>query len=320
MGASVSSNVQKQMASLSNKTTNSCRIGGASNVVKIDHTTFDPPEWCKDEGATFEINQGAALDATCVMKTQQTGVADLLSKLNSKTITGLGFNFSQDYQQNMTNISSYLDQQCNEAAVKNVVNIDNSSIHLCKNNIIQKATAKDICRINALQKTTAKIYQQSKSDSEGGSIFGVLFGSGSNMIIFIIVLVLLAAAGFGIKYMLNKNSEDEETESEEQTGGFRYYPLFSIVIIIISVIVFIIIGFGMSKCSSIQIDTDAEPCCQSNDDPDNFVIQTRYDESFILPLNQHNLNENSSQSEINESFKLPLNQYVLIDRNTYQNI
>ena len=144
MGGSASTNIQKDVLDLAEKTIQSCPAGGVQNIVDISGGKINAPAYCAQIGkSSFTINQGASLDAKCVIGAQQSGLANLLTKINSKTLAGLGISVSTNVNDNETAISQYLNQKCGKAHVANYADITNEQITACDNNIIQNGSAKE---------------------------------------------------------------------------------------------------------------------------------------------------------------------------------
>lgn len=273
MGASASSNLQEESTNAISNTFQTCATGGVTDITNISGIKYRAPKGCVNP--KFTIDQAATLDAKCVLGAIQKNTADLLSKVDSKTVAGLGISVSSDVQKNASNIEAYLKQKCDEKAVGNITNLTNSSISgICDFNIIQNGTAKEICDINATQDLISKISQKSTPDTEGGSIIGDLFGSGSNFKVFLFIVLLLAIlSGIGFYFYKKQEktgkvgplSEDIPLDDMLFTGGysdffsdnatnnswldkFRKSSLFYIVTILVIVIaIFLSMGWANSK-------------------------------------------------------------------------
>lgn len=222
MGASSSTNKQTIQNNIIDSAVAQCKPVSASNSINLSGINFNPPADCPG-GSNFNVSQASSVDATCLIGQLLSQAAQSTSSLDANAKAGLGFSVSTNVSETANNISSYVNSQCSGVSSSNMANISDTNIQSCNFVITQDATAQESCQINQTQNVISSIAAAASASSQGGSIWGDLFGGGSSVITVIIVVVIvliLISAGVGIfMHMKNKKAEEGDGESVEGEDG-----------------------------------------------------------------------------------------------------
>lgn len=226
MGATVSTDVQRDITNVMNKAYNSCGTVSSATQADISGVTFNCLPNCPNP-CTFEMDQTAAVEATCLIQNMQQGVAQVLSKQKAKTKAkwNLGWTISSNWKETDTNITNYLNNQCANASANVDAKITDTKITACGFKFVQGATAKQSCQINTIQNALANITSDQTSDVEGGGLSLPFLGG----LIAIVVVVAIVGAVAGIIYKKKKGKKGKakkktktasptETAQEESPG------------------------------------------------------------------------------------------------------
>ena len=251
MGASVTTNAQTLENNLITQSVQSCPPVSGSNVINWTGVNVDIPPQCP-AGSRVNINQAAVVDANCVLSSLQDSAAETAQKLNADAQAGLGFAVSTNVANTKNNISQYTTQTCAGTSTSNTVDFKDVNIKACDLTVTQNATANVACQINAVQDQISKISSNLSGSTQGGSIFGNLFGLGrigSIIIIIIVVIVILVIVILLIKFLgSSKSVNPDAIELAELAGGS--YDSNKPYIILIVVILLIVVVFMVNQSST----------------------------------------------------------------------
>ncbi|XWV24861.1 hypothetical protein QJ856_gp0922 [Tupanvirus deep ocean] len=268
MGASASVTQQEVQNTMITNATNSCGAANASNVINISGVDYSQPPGCPANSG-FNINQAASVDANCLIQQMINQAADTTYNLNTSTKAGLGFSVS-DTQSDINNTyTTNINNSCDGLNDTNYLNMNDVKIQACNFVVTQNATAKSQCQINSAQNQIAHVAGAVTTNTQGGSLFGDLFGNFSFGKVIVVLVVLVVV--FGIGYWLfsrsrkNKNKTGSNVDMDDmgsdedlsQDGGFlnlfidsgsinakiqRNKPYIILIIVVLLVLVVFIVN------------------------------------------------------------------------------
>ncbi|XWV26109.1 myristoylated membrane protein [Tupanvirus soda lake] len=270
MGASASVTQQEVKNTMITNATNSCGADNASNVINISGVNYSQPPGCP-AGSGFNINQAASVDANCLIQQLVSQAANTTYNLNTSTKAGLGFSVS-DTQSDINNTyTTNINNSCAGLNDTNYVNMSDVNVEACNFVVTQNATAKSQCQINSAQNQVATVAGAVTTNTQGGSLFGDLFGNfsfGKVIVVIVVIVVLFVVIGVGYRFYSNSkknkntgsNIDTDDTGTDDdltQDGGFlslfidsgslnakiqRNKPYIILIIVVLLVLVVFIVN------------------------------------------------------------------------------
>jgi regulator of replication initiation timing len=191
MGGGGSKNVSKQVTEAFNIAYNSCGPVTSNNYIDIEKTEITQPVDCP-LGSKIEINQNAGTDASCVIDSMQTSLAEIITKQSAKVVEdlSLGSPKSENINENKQTIVNYVNNQCGKASSTNAAKIYDTKIRACNFHYVANATAKQSCIINNLQDLGVKVENSQKAETysfAGLAIIGIIIA-----VIILVIIVIVA--------------------------------------------------------------------------------------------------------------------------------
>lgn len=213
MGASASVNKQKIENQMINEAYAECGTNRTTNLVSLSGIQFDPPPDCSPP-SEMTINQVALLDGNCLLGSLQKAAAKFSSTMNANAKAGLGFAVSTNVSETENNIRNYTNQKCAGYSTTNTADVKDTIIKSCKFQVVQNATQNVSCQINETQNAISQIAQKAATTAEGGSIFGMIFGSIGGIISIIVVIVIVIIVIILLIYFIRRKKPENETQEE----------------------------------------------------------------------------------------------------------
>ncbi len=152
MGASKSKSKAEINNTVINESYNKCPSTTAINQASIKNVVFQPMDTCTS--STFNIDQSASVDATCLISAMQESLASVINKMDTTAKAGIGYANAKSNVEINNILKNKIENECSGASPTNIANVQDTIIRACDFKIIQNATAKQACQIGALQKAT----------------------------------------------------------------------------------------------------------------------------------------------------------------------
>lgn len=195
MGAQASTNKVKTSVEINNEAINKCGSTTVTNAILLKKAKITCPKDCKGN-CKLNINQGAAVDATCLIKAHQDALSETIAAMDAKTKAGLGFGASTNVSDMRKELNNKIQSECGGASSTQKIDASEMQLEMCDVTFAQNATAKSKCELGALQAMRDKTETQAKAATEGFD--PTAFVKAYAMIIFgVIGLIFLLIIGVG---------------------------------------------------------------------------------------------------------------------------
>ena len=192
MGGQSSKSEQQFETDITSEAFNECKGANVSNSIIINQVQHRPeynPACTAD--STFRVEQGANVESKCLISHLQQITADSIANLDAEAQAGLGFAFSENKNEILTQLNTKVENECTGLSLENKAEISDTVITACNFMVIQDATVKDSCVINSLQNTANRATVESRSTASGASIWGILFGEGTSWLLLIVAIIVV---------------------------------------------------------------------------------------------------------------------------------
>lgn len=204
MGAQASTNKVKTRVELNNEAINKCGSTTVTNAILLKKAKITCPKDCKGN-CKFSINQGAAIDASCLINSSQASMAETLASMDAGTKAGLGFSASTNVSDMQKEINNKITNECGGASSTQKIDASEMQLEMCDVTFAQNATAKSKCQLGAIQDIRDKAETATKASSEGVDPTKIL-SAYSNMIIGIVAVIILIILVFVFMSMSGSRS------------------------------------------------------------------------------------------------------------------
>jgi hypothetical protein len=210
MGAQASTNKVKTEVQINNEAINKCGSTTVTNAILLKKAKITCPKDCAGK-CTLNINQGAAVDATCLIQAHQDALSESMAAMDAKTKAGLGFGASTNVSDMKKIISNKIHSECGGASSTQKIDASEMQLEMCNVTFAQNATAKSKCELGALQALRDKTETVAKATTEGIDPFGFMkaYAAIIGIIVFVIIIIIGAAIYFtssGASKMMSSNS------------------------------------------------------------------------------------------------------------------
>ncbi len=215
MGAQASTNKVKTSVEINNEAINKCGSTTVTNAILLKKAKITCPKDCKGN-CKFSINQGAAVDATCLIQAHQDALSETMAAMDAKTQAGLGFSASTNVSDMKKQLSNKIQNECGGANSTQKIDASEMQLEMCDVTFAQNATAKSKCELGALQAMRDKTETQAKAASTGFDPSS--FMKAYAMIIFGVLGLVLLVFG-GIAYAMMSSGGESTTASSSSSSS-----------------------------------------------------------------------------------------------------
>lgn len=193
MGAQASTNKVKTEVEINNEAINKCGSTTVTNAILLKKAKITCPKDCAGK-CTFNINQGAAVDATCLIQAHQDALSETMASMDAKTKTGLGFGASTNVSDMKKSIKNKIQSECGGASSTQKIDASEMQLEMCNVTFAQNATAKSKCELGAIQALRDKTETVAKAATEGfdPSVFITAYASIIGMVVLGIAALVVA--------------------------------------------------------------------------------------------------------------------------------
>jgi len=188
-------------------------IGNSITITDVSHRP-DLNASCNGHPTSFEVNQNAGASSECVINNLQNISSDVIAKLDAEAQANLGFAFSENSNDILTQIDSMTESSCGDLSSDQSVALKDVVITACDVRIIQDATIKSNCVLDSLQTIANKASVESNANASGTSLWEGIFGTGTSWLILIVAIIVVLI----IIYMFMYSSPSETTATPNTTG------------------------------------------------------------------------------------------------------
>lgn len=224
MGAQASTNKVKTEVEINNEAINKCGSTTVTNAILLKKAKITCPKDCAGK-CTFNINQGAAVDATCLIQAHQDALSETIASMDAKTKTGLGFGASTNVSDMKKSIKNKIQSECGGASSTQKIDASEMQLEMCDVTFAQNATAKSKCELGAVQALRDKTETVAKAATEGfdPSVFITAYGNIIGMVV--LGIAVLVVAIFLLPKLLGNSSKPPQMGGGmgggmvPQTGG-----------------------------------------------------------------------------------------------------
>lgn len=192
MGAQASTNKVKTTVEINNEAINKCGSTTVTNAILLKKAKITCPKDCKGN-CKFSINQGAAVDATCLIQAHQDALSETMAAMDAKTKAGLGFGASTNVSDMKKQISNKIQSECGGASSTQKVDASEMQLEMCDVTFAQNATLKSKCELGALQALRDKTETVAKATTEGFDP-SAFINAYANMIMGIVGIIVIVIA------------------------------------------------------------------------------------------------------------------------------
>lgn len=196
MGASSSKSKAEINNKVINESYNKCPSTTAINQADIKYVIHQPMDTCVS--SSFNIDQSASVDATCLITAMQESLAKVINEMDTKAKAGIGYANAKSDVEIKNILKNKIDNECGNVSPTNKANIQDTIARACDFKIIQNANAKSACQIGAMQKATLDASNSVSTTAEGMDI--ALFGGVLLMIVIFIAMIV------GIYYLFSSSN------------------------------------------------------------------------------------------------------------------
>jgi hypothetical protein len=204
MGASGSSTSSTTNNDIMTKAINGCGSITASNSANFKNVTVSPPEWC-GPSATFTVEQGAVVDANCVIDAASKALVDNIVNGSADAKAGLGFSGSSTRQNISSDVKHIMESKCTDIKNINDIRLQNFVIKACNARIVQAANAQSLCQLKALQDLSVETSSTAGSTSSGWDPLSFLNNT-TALIICAVISCIVLGIFVVIAYLRSKGS------------------------------------------------------------------------------------------------------------------
>lgn len=220
MGASQSNELVNQ-TDITTSSFSSCAGPVSSNKLELENISFRPDlnPACNDVNTKWSVTQSATAESDCIISSLQDTTADTISKLDAETQAGLGYTYSNNKNDILTQINSKVENQCKGASSEQEASLKDITVTACQFEVIQDANLKSACTINTLQNIANQASNVVNAENKATSLLELLFGSGTSWLILIIVIIIIII----IAYMFSGSSSSttSTTSTTSPYAGFN---------------------------------------------------------------------------------------------------
>jgi hypothetical protein len=230
MGAQASTNKVKTSVEINNEAINKCGSTTVTNAILLKKAKITCPKDCKGN-CKFSINQGAAVDATCLIKAHQDALSETIAAMDAKTKTGLGFGASTNVSDMRKELNNKIQSECGGASSTQKIDASEMQLEMCDVTFAQNATAKSKCELGALQAMRDKTETVAKAATEGVDPFGfmkayasMIIGVVALIVVIILVVVIIASttgSGSGSGSARSSSSQVQQNDGGAVTGVLK---------------------------------------------------------------------------------------------------
>jgi hypothetical protein len=203
MGAQASTNKVKTSVEINNEAINKCGSTTVTNAILLKKAKITCPKDCKGN-CKFSINQGAAVDATCLIQAHQDALSETIAAMDAKTKTGLGFGASTNVSDMRKELNNKIQSECGGASSTQKIDASEMQLEMCDVTFAQNATAKSKCELGALQAMRDKTETLAKATTEGldpaefmKAYASMILGVVAIVVVIIIVIIVVMFSGGG---------------------------------------------------------------------------------------------------------------------------
>lgn len=214
MGAQASTNKVKTEVEINNEAINKCGSTTVTNAILLKKAKITCPKDCAGK-CTFNINQGAAVDATCLIQAHQDALSETIAAMDAKTKTGLGFGASTNVSDMKKSIKNKIQSECGGASSTQKIDASEMQLEMCNVTFAQNATAKSKCELGAIQALRDKTETVAKAATEGVDPFGFMKAYAATIgIVFLIIIVIVGA----LMYFLSSGAKSVASSAGGMPG------------------------------------------------------------------------------------------------------
>lgn len=203
MGASSSKSKAEINNKVINESYNKCPSTTAINQADIKYVIHQPMDTCVS--SSFNIDQSASVDATCLITAMQENLAKVINEMDTKAKAGIGYANAKSDVEIKNILKNKIDNECGNVSPTNKANIQDTIVRACDFKIIQNANAKSACQIGAMQKATLDASNSVSTTAEGMDF--ALFGGVLLMIVIFIAMIV------GIYYLFSSSNTSKGASS-----------------------------------------------------------------------------------------------------------
>jgi hypothetical protein len=221
MGAQASTNKVKTSVEINNEAINKCGSTTITNAVLLKKAKVMCPKDCRGK-CKFNINQGAAVDATCLIKAHQDSLSETIAAMDAKTKTGLGFGASTNVSDMRKELNNKIQSECAGASSAQKIDASEMQLEMCDVTFAQNATAKNKCELGALQAMRDKTETQAKAATEGFDPAAFIKAYSTILIAIAGIIALVIIVFIAMSFSGGKDSVAAQaisTMERMQTGG-----------------------------------------------------------------------------------------------------
>ena len=166
MGAQASTNKVKTEVEINNEAINKCGSTTVTNAIIMKKAKITCPKDCAGK-CKLNVTQGAAVDASCLIKAHQDALSESMATMDAKTKAGLGFGASTNVSDMKKTIKNKIQSECGGASATQKIDASEMQLEMCDVTFAQNATAKSKCELGAIQALRDKTELAVKAATEG---------------------------------------------------------------------------------------------------------------------------------------------------------